>query len=1192
MRLILFAISALALLLVAALIGPSFVDWNKYKPQIIEQVKNATGLDVQIGGDLSLSVLPSPSVKIEDLVVVSPRKIRFENLLSMKSAQVSVALMPLLQKQIKVDSVTLIDPDIQIEIMEDGTPSWQTEKMAKAKEISDVTPSDVKTGVAEGAGKALDSIALDKLEIENGKLAFINHQTKVQQSAQDINVVLKADSLKGPFNLDGGLVYDGKKIKFEAETGKLPQKDEGLKIQADVSLPDAGSRFSFGGVAAIKAPYDVQGQTNIKVESPSKLAAMFGSSLASQYNQSLSLDGLLSADQNNISYNDLKLSFGSFVGNGKISVQNLQSKNPLIVNGDIKSSTMLDLDSLMGSPSKAAAPSSDSALKSAGKTPAKQSGFVPQTLTLPMPIDAGMKIDLAGVKVQGKQIKGVFVDLQKTGANSKVIFKALELPGQGKADGQLNIAYASSSKSPSGQITYADPTVTYQVNGLTNQLAEFLKAFAPDADTSAVTKLYKTAQFNLKGAVNANTVSLKDSTLKLDDMVIGLGGSYKPALNGSRAKAVIDVTAGAVDFDRIMGANGKQAAASANAGAGGAAKGSAKEAVKPLQDFSLPMDLGFDISLQKARINQADLEGLRLVGDLTGKKLTLSNASVNNFAGATLSVKGQVANLSDLSGMDLTSYIKTSDVTRLAQALKADTSKFPKGLSAVEANITTKGSVNKMAFSTNVAALGGQLDAAGDAADVLGTPSFDNLSVRLKHPNLVKAIQIVNPSFQGQAGLQQAVDFYTKAASSGKTYTLSDMKVNLGQTSFGGNLKIDTGSNIPSVRGTIQAGQIALDSLLGAKSASKSAGGSAGGGASSSSSSGERWSKTPIDLGWMKTVDVDVALSASSITYGGWNFTQPSTALKIGGGVMRVSDLKAGVFGGQAKLDTEVKAEPVSLTLASNMDNIDLEKLVKALSGSGKLQSAGTVSFDMNVNSVGGSANALINALNGKAELNGTNVTLKGFDLAKLARGLATEEKLAVSAMSLVDGAMSGGQTKFDTVKGDYNIQNGLVVIKSMVMDSAEAMIESTGSADLPKWFINVDNKITLKNVTDLQPFNVKIKGPIDNPTDTFGKNILEDYIQDKIKRKVVKELPGILGDDTTKKLQQFGILPQDAPQAAPAPTTDGTAAPTTQEVAPTQQQEAPAPKKIEKPEDALDAILNGSGKPEDAVKDVLKGLF
>ena len=38
---------------------------------------------------------------------------------------------------------------------------------------------------------------------------------------------------------------------------------------------------------------------------------------------------------------------------------------------------------------------------------------------------------------------------------------------------------------------------------------------------------------------------------------------------------------------------------------------------------------------------------------------------------------------------------------------------------------------------------------------------------------------------------------------------------------------------------------------------------------------------------------------------------------------------------------------------------------------------------------------------------------------------------------------------------------------------------------------INVDNKITLKNVPDLEPFMVKIKGPLDKPGNTFGKNIL-----------------------------------------------------------------------------------------------------
>ena len=120
MRLILFILSFVAFLFAAAIIGPSFVDWNKYKPQIITQVKNTTGLDVKIDGDLSLAVLPSPRLKVEGLSVAAPRKIRFENLLAMESAQVSVAIMPLLQKKVEVQTITLIQPDIQIEIMSDG----------------------------------------------------------------------------------------------------------------------------------------------------------------------------------------------------------------------------------------------------------------------------------------------------------------------------------------------------------------------------------------------------------------------------------------------------------------------------------------------------------------------------------------------------------------------------------------------------------------------------------------------------------------------------------------------------------------------------------------------------------------------------------------------------------------------------------------------------------------------------------------------------------------------------------------------------------------------------------------------------------------------------------------------------------------------------------------------------------------
>jgi uncharacterized protein involved in outer membrane biogenesis len=1183
MRIILFTFSFIALLLGAVIIGPSFVDWNKYKTQIVDQVAAATGLEVQVNGDLSVSVLPSPRVKIENLVVVSPKKIQFENLITLKSVEVSVALLPLLQKKIEVSSVMLVEPNIQVEIMKDGTPSWTTDKLSKAKEITDAAPQEMKTEVSKASSNVMDSITLNELEIRDGKVSFINHATGAEYSAQDINLELEADSLNGPFEGDGRATYEGKKITFDVETGKLPKENEVLKLSLKLALPEAGTGMSFDGVVAINAPYDLQGQANVSVKSPQKLAKLFGA--GTSLDQAVSLNGLLSADENKIQYNDLKLSLGDFVGNGKIIIDNLKTKNPVSIKGDIKSSSTLNLDKLTIKNSELEKKTVSDDLQTSAKASTKSKSFVPQTLALPMDVNANVQFDVAGMVFQGQEIKGAFLDLEKTGAKTTVSFKALELPGQSKANGSVNVSFSSSSKSPkSGQVIYSDPNVTYAVNGQIGQLSAFLKAFAPKADTSAVTKLYKTAQFDLNGKVGGNAVSLKDSTLKLDQMVVGLGGRYEVPANGGRAKAVLDISAGEIDFDKILQAQNGSKKTTFNDDTASNTKASPKEALKPLQGFSLPLDLTFDVSLQKARINKADLKGLRLTGSLVGKQLKITNASVNDYAGAMISLKGQVANLSDLTGLDLTLYTKTVDVKKLASTLRVNASTLPKDLKALEASVNGKGTISSLGFKANVKAMGGQLDVSGNATDLLGTPSYNNLSIGLNHPNLVKAIQVVSPEFKGQAGLSQPINFRSQANVNGKKIDLSNIVVKLGKSDFDGNLKIDASSKVTSIRGNIQAGKIALDDLLGAKTASAK---SSGGGTSSkaSSPSSDRWSKDPINLAWMNTIDVDVALSASSIIYGGWNFTKPATSIKIGNGQMTIADMKAGVFGGSVNLDTEVKANPVSLSVSSKMDNIDLEKLVTALSGSSKLKSAGTVSFDMNAESAGASAHALINALNGKANLDGTDVTLKGFDLAKLARGLAVEEKLATSVSSLVDGATSGGQTKFDTVKGDYKITKGVVHITSMVMDSSDAVIKSTGTADLPKWFINVDNVITLKSVPDLAPFEVKIKGPIDKPGNTFGKNILEDYLGDKLKRKLAKELPDILGDDATNVLEGLGLIPKKQAPVAPATV------PVEGAVTPEAQPAAPTPKKIEKPEDAINELLN-SETPEEALGNVLKGLF
>jgi uncharacterized protein involved in outer membrane biogenesis len=1207
MRFIFFVLSVVVLLLVGAVVAPSFVDWNKYKTQIVEQVKNATGLDVTIDGDLSLAVLPSPRVKIEEVSVDAPLKKKFETLLKMKQAEVSVELIPLFRKEVKVKSVTLVSPDIQIEIMEDGRPSWTTDKLAKAQQLADVAPQKEKSEISN---QVLEAIALDKVQIKNGRLAFVDHQKSATHNFSDVNIDLQARSLKGPFVVDGDLVYQDKKIVMDVTTGKLPTGDEGLSVEAKISLPDATTAVDFKGVVTPKAPFDVQGQTNLKINSVANLTKVTGISMGG-YAKDVNIEGLITANDQKINIDNMKLALDGFIANGKVAVQGLKAQNPIKVSGKLKSASVLNLDNFTGAQKQA----SLSMVKPAYAQSKATKDLVPKALSLPMPIDANIQFDLGGIKQNSMTIKGVFLDLNKVGKNTKASFKAMELPGQANLEGNVNVQYASQSRSSkTGGVTYSDPSVSYTVNGQAGQLATFLKTIAPSADTSAVTKLYKTAQFNLKGAVNGNSIRLNDSVVKLDDMVLGLTGSYLPASSGARAKASIDLSADRIDFDKIQAAQGKGQSSSGSK--------SKKEAVKPLQDLALPMDVDFDVSLQQARMNGKDLNGLRVAGDIRSNSLTLNTASVNNFAGATMSLKGVIGNLRELSDLDVNIYTKTNDLPSLAQALNVDISKLPQGVTAVEVSMGGKGSTDALNFDANVKALNGQFDAKGVAKSLLGTPSFSDLNLGVQHPNLVKAIQIVNPEFTGQAGLNQSINFSANANVNGKQYDLSNMKVTLGETSFSGDLKINAGKNPVSVRGNIDAGKIALDSLMGAKTSS---------GGSASSAGGDRWSKSPLDLSFMNTLDVDVALSAANITYGKWNFAQPSTDLKIGGGQLNVSNMKAGIFGGSANVTTQVIAAPLSISLSNKMNAIDLEQLAAALSGNGKLKTSGAVNFDMSVQSSGASPHALVNALAGTANLNGTNVTIKGFDLVKLAGGLAGDDKLLTSASNLVSGSLTGGETKFDTLKGEYKITNGKVNIQSMSMDNVEAAIKSVGYADLPSWFMKVDNEISFKNITDAKTFSIEIKGSMDNPK-TFGQNIIQDFLKQKLQRQINKKLPDVLGDSTTEKLKKFGIVGEEGKldindlkpeslinnllnpkkkEEAPAPVQEGTVptevvpAPAANDnVAPVQEQppqeEKPAPapaqkeapRKIEKPEDALKTILENQGSPEDAVNDLIKGLF
>lgn len=86
---------------------PMYFDPNDYKTQIAEKLKEKTGRDFSIPGDISLSVFPWLGLETGEVSMSNAPGFGSEPFASVKAAEISVALLPLLRKEIQIGSVML-----------------------------------------------------------------------------------------------------------------------------------------------------------------------------------------------------------------------------------------------------------------------------------------------------------------------------------------------------------------------------------------------------------------------------------------------------------------------------------------------------------------------------------------------------------------------------------------------------------------------------------------------------------------------------------------------------------------------------------------------------------------------------------------------------------------------------------------------------------------------------------------------------------------------------------------------------------------------------------------------------------------------------------------------------------------------------------------------------------------------------
>ncbi len=214
-------------------------DFNQLKPTIIAEVKNATGRDLTLGGDIKLQVSLSPTLLVEQVSLANAKWGARQQMLSAKRLEVSIELIPLIFGKIKLDKLVLIEPDVLIEINRDGISNLDFSPPAAKTSSSNAANKPGPSPAAASKSPAEKELSLPplvfrELRIENGLVVYQN-----QQSGGKHKLVLQ--------RLKGALPGMDKPVRMEAK---------GLLDDESFSL--AGKVGSLVGLAGGAGPWPVE----------------------------------------------------------------------------------------------------------------------------------------------------------------------------------------------------------------------------------------------------------------------------------------------------------------------------------------------------------------------------------------------------------------------------------------------------------------------------------------------------------------------------------------------------------------------------------------------------------------------------------------------------------------------------------------------------------------------------------------------------------------------------------------------------------------------------------------------------------------------------------------------------------------------------------------------------------------------
>lgn len=231
------------LIIGAAVLVPMFVDVKTYLPDIEAMVTRQTGRSFSMGDDIELSLFPWAGIQLSDVTFGNPENFEKKPMISVKSFEVRVKVLPLFSKHIQVEKFILASPRIALVKNKAGQGNWENIGSQGGGGSNKDAPSE--SGTDKGASEktptdqsvfSIKSLTVERCSVSNGVLTYVDEGSGLSKTVSDLNLDLSGISLDNAIGIALDAKVDGKPVSLTGTAGPLGQNPGATDIDFDLML--------------------------------------------------------------------------------------------------------------------------------------------------------------------------------------------------------------------------------------------------------------------------------------------------------------------------------------------------------------------------------------------------------------------------------------------------------------------------------------------------------------------------------------------------------------------------------------------------------------------------------------------------------------------------------------------------------------------------------------------------------------------------------------------------------------------------------------------------------------------------------------------------------------------------------------------------------------------------------------------